>query len=453
MPRSEKWLLSLLGILLIATYIFTLILGDLRKDTVAFEYIFFSAFILYGVACFVVLKPVTVDRRIIYGIFAVAAIMQGILVFTRPTLSDDMYRYVWDGRVQAHGISPYRYPPNAPELNFLRDDEIYPSINRKGVVTVYPPAAEGAYALLWRIWPDNIRWFQTVMAAGSLLAGVLLAGLLHDLNRSPVRALIYLWSPLLMFETAHSAHVDGLVLPFLVGAWWARVRERDGLTGFLLGIATAMKFYPALLLPFLWRPRHSQGWWRMPLAFLITVFFFYLPYITLSGRQVIGFLPRYLQETFNVSPLVSLLNFILESLKIYSPTSLTLLTLGIIILLAVWAVLHPAENGETALRRSIWPIAVITLFSQNLFSWYMLWLLPLIAIFLEPSKKQSGILVLPRLNAWTGWWLFCGLVGLSYTFFIDWKPVNAAILAQFIPLYAILLIDLMRSNAKPALVD
>ena len=453
MTRSGKWLLSLLGILLIAIYIFTLTLGDLRKHTVTFEYVFFSAFILYALACFIALQSVTVDRRILYGIFAAAVVMQGILIFTRPTLSDDMYRYIWDGRVQAQGISPYRYPPNSPELSYLQDKDIYPAINRKGVVTVYPPAAEGAYAFLWRLFPDNVHWFQAVMSAGGLLAGILLMGLLRDLNRSPVRALIYLWSPLLMFETAHSAHIDGLVLPFLVGAWWARVRERDGLTGFLLGIATVMKFYPALLLPFLWRPRHAQGWWRMPLAFAITIFIFYLPYFTVSGQQVIGFLPNYFQERFNVSPLVSSLNHVLASLKLYSSTRLTLITLGIIVVLGIWAIIRSAENGETALRRCVLPIAVITLFSQNLFSWYMLWLLPLIAIFLEPSSKNFGMIRLPRLDAWTGWWLFCGLVGLSYTFFINWKPVHAAILAQFIPLYIILLIDLVRIYAKPALVN
>ncbi len=157
-----------------------------------------------------------------------------------------MYRYVWDGRVQAQGISPYLYPPNASELSYLRDKDVYPSINRKGVVTVYPPAAEASYATLWRILPDNIHWFQITMAVGGLLAGILLVGLLRDLGRSPERVLIYLWSPLLAFETAHSAHVDGLILPFLVGAWWARVRDRDNRVGILLGIATAMKFYPAL---------------------------------------------------------------------------------------------------------------------------------------------------------------------------------------------------------------
>src|SRR5574341_497972 len=51
------------------------------------------------------------------------------LLWTQPVLSDDMYRYVWDGKVQAAGINPYLYPPESPELSHLRDDVIYPFIN------------------------------------------------------------------------------------------------------------------------------------------------------------------------------------------------------------------------------------------------------------------------------------------------------------------------------------
>ena len=96
------------------------------------------------------------------------------------------------------------------------------------------------------------------------------------------------------------------------------------------------------------------------------------------------------------------------------------------------------------LQRCILPIAAVTLLSQNLFSWYMLWLLPLLAIFLAPSRRNLGALKLPRLDAWTGWWLFCGLIVLSYTFFISWKPVKAAILAQYLPLYLFLIIDIVK---------
>jgi hypothetical protein len=177
----------------------------------------------------------------------------------------------------------------------------------------------------------------------------------------------------------------------------------------------------------------------MPLAFVMTMAAFYLPYLLTSGSSVLGFLPRYFRETFNISPLVSSLKNILDLLGWYSPNRITLIALSMIALLAYWAILKPAPNAQVAIRRCVWPIGIITLLSQNLFSWYMLWLLPLIAIFIEPSGQRFGILSLPRLNAWTGWWLFCGLVGLSYTFFIQWKPVPSAIQFEFSPLYLFLL--------------
>lgn len=443
MTCSAKWLLAILGFLLIGIYVAAFGLGDLRKNTITFEWLFFSAFLLYGIASFISLQSKKVDPRTPFGIIAFAVLMYGILIFSRPTLTDDMYRYVWDGRVQAHGISPYRYPPNAPELLSLRDQDIYPSINRKPVVTVYPPAAEAAYFLLWRIWPDNVHWFQAAMAAGGLLAGILLMGLLRDLAYSPARALIFLWSPLLVFETAHAAHVDGLVLPFLVGAWWARVREKDALVGLLLGVATAIKFYPALLLPFLWRPQAAKGRWTMPLTFAIAIGLFYAPYVLTSETSVLGYLPHYFRETFNISPLVSMLNHVLDVIHLNIPYRLIGLSMGGILVAAIWCVLQPASSAETALRRCIWPIGIVTLFSQDLFAWYMLWLLPLTAIFLQPSSTKWKMLALPKMDAWMGWWLFCGLVGLSYTFFIKWKPVPSAIQVEFIPLYLIIVINLV----------
>ena len=448
MTQFKKFLYGLFGLLLVLPYVYALILGDLRRHTFAFEILFFTAFILYGFACLYALRSERDDRHTIIAIFALAIIIQGILVFTRPTLSDDMFRYIWDGRVQAQGISPYQFPPDALELAHLRDREIYTYINRKPAYTIYPPAAEGTFALLWRVWPDNIRWFQIASAAGGLLAGALLVGILRDLGRSTSRLLIYLWSPLLAFETAHAAHMDGFVLPFLVGAWWARVRQRDSLLGFLLGVATAMKLYPILLLPILWRFRHNRGWWRTPLTFMITLGLFYLPYTLASGVKVLGYMPKYLWEKFNTSPLVLNFDRFLDWLELDHTKTLLVLMIFTLIVIYIFAIIKPAPDAETALRRCIWPIGIVTLLSRNLYSWYLLWLLPLAAIFLQPSSKSLKWLPLPRLDSWTGWWLFCGLIGLSYTFFIQYETSNAAILVQFLPLYVFLLVDFFRFLRK-----
>jgi alpha-1,6-mannosyltransferase len=446
-PAMTKRLL-IIGFILLVPYGYALSLKNLRAHTVGFELVFFAAFVLYALGVWSVLRSrLEISKGQIILIFAFAIAFRAILVFSQPRLSDDMYRYVWDGRVQAKQINPYLYPPEAPELAGLRDSQIWPLINRKSAVTVYPAGAELAYAAIWRIWPDNVHWYQVVMAAGDLLAGVLLFFLLHQLGRSELAVLIYLWSPLVIFETAHSAHVDGLVLPLIVGAWLARVRGRDGLTGLLLGAATGIKLYPLLLLPILWRLRDSQGRFRpavsTPLAFLAAFALPYLPYLS-AGKGVLGYLPVYFQEQFNPG----LTHFISEWVRKAggNPEQILLLLMAAV-LLAIYAIslLRPDLSKDSAIRRCIWPIGAFTLLTRNLFPWYMLWLVPLVAIFLTPGERFSQAhLGKQVLNSWTGWWLFSGLVVLAYTFFIDWKPIPWVSWIQYLPLYAFLGLDLAR---------
>ena len=438
---QPKQQLFALGVISLGPYFAAWRLGNLRQHTVAFEAAFCAAFLLYAAASIAALHVKHLTQRELAACFVLAALMQGILISTTPTLSDDMYRYVWEGRVQAHGYSPYLYAPDAPQLAPLRDEAIWRSVNRKSDITVYPPAAEMAYALLWHIWPDNVHWFQLIMSLSGLAGGLLLVGLLRALDLSASRVIIYLWAPLLAFETAHSAHVDGLILPLLIGAWWARTNEHDGWTGFLLGLAAAIKIYPVLLLPALWRPRHPQGRWRLPLAFLLTVAGCYMPYVLWNGTAVIGFLPKYFNERFNVG-LVAWLIPLFRHGGVDPSRGVLALTLAALLLASGWMIVHPAPNGQTAIRRCIWLIGVVTLLSQNLFSWYMLWVLPLVAIFLQPGRSFRL-----RVDGWTAWWLFCGLVMLSYTFFIRWRPVPVVPWVEFLPMYLLLLPDVGRHIA------
>jgi alpha-1,6-mannosyltransferase len=433
-------LLLILGLLLVIPYTVAWSLGDLRANTVGFLLTFGAAFLLYAIACGVALRLPALKRGEILALFVLALAMMTPLFFTRPTLSDDMYRYVWEGRMQTLGISPYLLPPGAPELADLRDTEIWPHINRKSSVTVYPPAAELAFRLLWSIWPQSVRWFQIAMALGALAAGMLLLKLLDELKKSPARLVIFLWSPLLIFESAHAAHIDGLVLPVLVAAWWARVRRLDILVGICLGLATAMKIYPAMLLPALWRPREPGARWQMPVAFVLTVALCYLPFVVSNGAAVLGFLPSYFGERFNMGA-ATLLITAFQAAGLDPNRSLLLLTLLVLAVLALFMVRNPAQDGEQAVRRAIWFMGAFTLLTQNLFSWYMLWMLPLVALFLECGLRLRYV-SLPRLNAWSGWWLFCGLVALSYSFFLAWRPLPWALWAQFLPLYLLLLADL-----------
>lgn len=445
--------LFVLGILLLGVYVsYVLSLHNPRVHDGSFEQTFFLSFVLYAYAVWLILQSQQLSTtRQIMLIFAFGITFRAVLVFSHPDLSSDMYRYVWDGRVQANGINPYLYPPDAPEVVHLRDETIWPLINRKGAVTVYPAGAELAYAALWRIWPDNIHWFQTVMAAGDLLAGTVLVALLRALRQNPLTVLIYLWSPLVIVETAHSAHVDGLVLPLLVGAWLSRVKGRDGLTGLLLGVATALKLYPILLLPILWRAHDAQGRFRpalsTPLAFLAGFLIPYLPYLS-ARAGVIGYLPNYFQEQSN--PGLAFFISLLAKKMGGNPEQVILFLLFVTLVVIYFALfyLRPPANSMSTIRLCIWPIGAFTLLTQNLFPWYMLWLVPLLAIFLPASASSARTSVggFP-VSSWTGWWLFCCLISLSYPFFVPQGMLILRVLVsliQFVPLYVFLIYDFLR---------
>ena len=82
------------------------------------------------------------SQRALIAVLAVAALMRLGVLLAPPYLSNDINRYVWDGRVEAAGINPYRYIPADPHLVTLRDETVFPSVNRSDYApTIYPPLA------------------------------------------------------------------------------------------------------------------------------------------------------------------------------------------------------------------------------------------------------------------------------------------------------------------------
>jgi alpha-1,6-mannosyltransferase len=224
-------------------------------------------------------------------VVCVGAALRLSLLFEAPFHSTDVYRYVWDGRVQATGTNPYRYIPADEALVALRDDAIYAHINRADyAVTIYPPAAQMTFWLFSRlaetVWAMKLGCL--VLEAGAM---VLLVRLLARLGRPASQLLLYAWHPLPVWEIAGDGHVDAGMLAFLVfalGAWAARRRL---LVGALLALSVMFKPLTVAALPAFWR-----RWdWRVPAAFVAVVVAAYVPYADL-GTGVLGFLPQYLGE-------------------------------------------------------------------------------------------------------------------------------------------------------------
>jgi hypothetical protein len=224
-------------------------------------------------------------------IVAVAALLRLPVLLAPPYLSTDIYRYVWDGRVEAAGINPYRYIPVDPHLEKLRDARIFPRINRNNYApTIYPPAAEAIFFLVTRVSQSLIA-MKAAMVVFEALAMLLLLRLLDAAGLPRQRILVYAWHPLPIWEFAGSGHIDAAMIAFVVLALWGDRRGNRWLAGLALAGATLVKLYPALLLPALYR-----RWdWRMPATWAGATILAYLPFIGV-GWRVLGFLPGYANE-------------------------------------------------------------------------------------------------------------------------------------------------------------
>ncbi len=329
-----------------------------------------------------------------------AALLRLPLLLAPPYLSDDIYRYVWDGRVQAAGINPYRYVPDAPELEELRDEDIYPEINRSDyAVTIYPPAAQVFFLLVTRI-SESVTWMKASLLAWEGLAIWLLVLLLRRAGRPDSLVLLYAWHPLPLWELAGSGHLEGAAIACILAALLALVRGRSALAGVALGVATLFKLYPLGLFPALWRP----GDRRMPAALAATISIGYLPYLGV-GRGVLGFLPEYVQEEGLQGGTRYYLLYVARSLGAHLGPAIYLVPVGLsLAALSAWISLRRRPRNDFAGGGLLLASAAVVAFSPR-YTWYFAWLLPLAALLRSMPILLLGLLsFLLYFESWSRLW-------------------------------------------------
>jgi hypothetical protein len=320
------------------------------------------------------------SQRALVAVLAVAVLMRLAVLLAPPYLSDDINRYVWDGRVEGTGINPYRYVPADPQLAALRDQTIFPHINRSDYApTIYPPVAEYIFFLGTRL-SQSLTAMKATLLVFELAGVLLLLELLQDMRLPRARVLIYAWHPLVLWEFAGSGHVDAAVVTFVMLALWARRREAPWLTGSALAAAALVKFFPVVLFPALYR-----RWdWKMPLAAAVTVLIAYLPFIG-AGSAVFGFVPGYVQE----EGLESGAGFFLWSLignvaplEHVGPAPYLAVAAAALLALAVRS-LYAAQDRYLASALTLAAAAMVLLSPH--YPWYFAWIVPLICFTPRPS--------------------------------------------------------------------
>lgn len=312
-------------------------------------------------------------------ILGVAALLRVFLLFTDPIFSTDVYRYVWDGKVQASGINPYQYVPADGALARLRDTNVFPYINRADyAVTIYPPVAQMFFFLVTRFGENvtTVKAALLICEAGTIAIVMLL---LRQLGQPLTRIVAYAWHPLPLWEIANAGHIDGLMVTLMMAGILFTFSGNKMLGAASITLGALAKPFAILVMPALWRP-----WdWKVPLVVIAVVVLCYLPYLSV-GWSVLGFLATgYLSEESVVGGdklwLLALWRHIAGPLPRDTNVYIGFSVL-IMLALSIVALRRTARTPDLALTDMVrLLLAFLLLLSPN-YPWYFLILTPFVAL-------------------------------------------------------------------------
>jgi alpha-1,6-mannosyltransferase len=340
------------------------------------------------------------SRQALLLSLALAAFWRIPLLLMPPTLSTDVYRYVWDGRIQRLGYNPYVIVPSDPAHRNLHTFETR-LMNYPDLPTPYPAGAEIFFRAVMTVHESARAMKSAVVICDAASVAVLLLWLVSS-GRNPWWVLAYAWNPLVSLEGAGNGHVDLLGTFCLLLTAFSLSRGRRAIAALALALGVAVKFLPAVLLPLFWR-RIGIRDAAFALALLAGL---YLPFLN-SGELPLGSLGAYLAWWRINGPLYSALAHVLPK------AALLALPIASGFALAVWARCHwPTDCPEAW----AWPIAIALLFAPAVFPWYLLWLTPFL---FSPSTlplavwSVSALVVYSSLPGWAASVVEYGAVAIA----------------------------------------
>ncbi len=316
--------------------------------------------IAYGAVLSRVWREPRAARRLLLTSFALAVAMRIPMAVAPVGPDNDMVRYLWDGRVQLLGYNPYSVVPADPSMAHTHTEQTARMPSRRDR-TPYPPAAQLFFRLVVAI-SDSTLAMKLALVACDLLTMVVLWRWLVVTGRSEWLTLAYAWNPLVVFEIAHSGHIDTLGALWIVAAafWLARGRTQLASIAFVLAMTT--KLVPIVLAPlFIGRVRIRD-------AFIgaLCLVALYLPFF--SGSDVpLGAVPNVVDRIRFNGPLFAGI----ASLTFPRFAAGVALAAGLSV--ALWARWRLPSSDPAAWA---WPMAVAIAFAPVIYPWYLLCLTP-----------------------------------------------------------------------------
>ena len=326
----------------------------------------------------------TTPRRFVVATLLLALAIRAPLAVPRVNSDNDMVRYLWDGRVQTLGYSPYAVLPSDPMMAGAHTEETrrMPSLRSP---TPYPPAAQLFFRLVVSIH-DSTRAMKLALEACDLLTILVLWRWLAGTGRPEWLVVTYAWNPLVILEIAHSGHLDALgALWILVSAYWLS-RERTALASIAYALAVATKLLPIVLLPLFWKRVRL----RDALAGAAVLMMLYGAY-TRDGVFPVGAVPNVVAHIRFNGPLFRFFA------GLGTPRIAALAAVGLGMIAAVWSRWRLDQKDPAAWA---WPMAIALAAAPVIYPWYLLYFTPFLFCVTTLPLVAWTITIIPTYIVW-----------------------------------------------------
>ncbi|MEM7162626.1 MAG: hypothetical protein AAF487_09340, partial [Bacteroidota bacterium] len=363
-----------------------------------------------------------------------------ILFGSMPNLSDDLYRFIWDGELIYNEINPYAHTPNE-SLHFLDKPELYKNLNSKNYYSVYPPMMQASF-LMSTYWGDdifvNVFFFRLLLLISEIGILLLLVRILRIIKSNETWVAIYAFNPLIILEVIGNLHFESMMICFFLFGFYLLIKSDLNRASIMLaalffafGICTKLTL--ALVLPVLL--------FRVPFKKFIelggyTLVFSFLLFLPFMSNQLIQNISSSLDLYFRSFEFNASIFYLVNGLSSLNQGWDTVQYVGPIVsflgllLILYFSVFREKKNWIAFFEKAQIAYFIYLVFSTTVHPWYLINL-----IFLSVFTRKVYPLV----------WSF--LVFLSYYMYAnDLREPPLLLALEYSTVFIVFYFELFRSQ-------
>ncbi|MEW6195875.1 MAG: hypothetical protein AB1521_12055 [Bacteroidota bacterium] len=422
--KNNKLLTLIFTFLIIITVLLIHFFNIEPVKTYTYTYIF-SSFIFLIFSLY--LQKKELNNKELFLIISIVLLAKLSFLNTDPIGSEDIYRYIWDGKLQANGINPYRYIPTDSAMSHLHSALLPAKVNFPGLKTIYFPFSEWLFYISYKISGEAVWGFKLILLLFEIFTILFILLLLRQLKKEKKYILLYLLCPLTIFQFSIDAHLDGLGITLLAAALYFHFSGKKFASLVLLGISLSIKPIGVLFLPILFieQKKIFDKISIIVLPFLIFGIQF-IPYIFTSNP---------FEALFIYTANWSFNGFIFKLIYILIQNNQT--TRLVCSLLLIIALITLYLSKKETLPKFYFATLLLFIFSPVVHTWYIGW----IVLLASTTNYKSGIM-LAALSSLTSVTIY------NYILHGVWRDYWPVLIIEYLPVMFFMIIELFFRDKK-----